>query len=85
MFFPIFPWIFQIAVTAFAVIIGLYLASIGNPVNQVLRMTEDGHCICTGNASHYKVNAVVRFEKLLKQKWIRKVLKLVGNISVFMA
>lgn len=54
-FFPILPWIFQIAVTAFAVAVGLYLASIGQPVNQVLRMSTDFNCQCTGKASHYKV------------------------------
>ncbi|XP_055298672.1 choline transporter-like 2 isoform X2 [Sitodiplosis mosellana] len=52
-FFPIFPWIFQIAVTAFAIAVGLYLASIGTPVNQVLRMREDSNCQCSGIASHY--------------------------------
>lgn len=55
-FFPIFPWIFQIAVTAFAVAVGLYLASIGTPVNQVLRMSEDTNCQCSGPAADYKVN-----------------------------
>lgn len=54
-FFPIFPWIFQIAVTAFAIVVGLHLSSIGTPINQVLRMSEDTNCKCTGNASHYTV------------------------------
>lgn len=54
-FFPIFPWIFQLAVTVFAIVIGLYLASIGEPVNQVLRMSQDAYCQCSGPASLYKV------------------------------
>ncbi|XP_031621563.1 CTL-like protein 2 isoform X2 [Contarinia nasturtii] len=53
-FFPIFPWILQIIVTAFAVAVGLYLSSIGTPKNQVLRMSEEPNCHCFGNASHYK-------------------------------
>lgn len=55
-FFPILPWIFQIAVTIFAIIVGLYLASIGQPVNQVLRLSEDTNCQCTGAAQYYKVS-----------------------------
>lgn len=57
-FFPIFPWIFQIAVTIFALAVGLYLASIGQPVNQVLRLNNDTNCECTGAAQHYKVSMV---------------------------
>lgn len=55
-FFPILPWILQIAVTLFAIIVGLYLASIGQPVNQVLRLSEDTNCQCTGPASILKVS-----------------------------
>lgn len=54
-FFPIIPWILQITVAVFAIAVGLYLASIGTPVNQVLRMSEDSNCHCTGSASHYTV------------------------------
>lgn len=72
-FFPIFPWIFQIAVTIFAIAVGLYLASIGQPVNQVLKLSNDTNCECTGAAQHYKVRMVwimnvVRFWKLFGQK-----------------
>lgn len=54
-FFPIIPWILQITVAVYAIAVGLYLASIGTPVNQVLRMSEDSNCHCTGSASHYTV------------------------------
>lgn len=53
--FPIFPWIFQLAVAGFAVVIGLYLLSVGHPVNQIVRMQNDTSCVCTGIASHYTV------------------------------
>lgn len=53
-FFPIFPWIFQIAIIGFALIVGLYLASVGDPVNQIVRMNDDQTCVCTGPAEHYK-------------------------------
>lgn len=54
-FFPIFPWILQIAVIAIAIMIYLHLDSIGTPINQVLRLNQDPDCKCTGKASHYKV------------------------------
>lgn len=52
-FFPIFPWIFQIAVIGAAIVIGLYLASVGEAVNQVIRMNQDGNCRCSGPANAY--------------------------------
>lgn len=58
-FFPIFPWIFQIMVCAFALVIGLYLASVGVPVNQVIRMSNDSSCLCTGPASNYRVSYIL--------------------------
>lgn len=58
MFFPIFPWIFQIVIIAFAVIIGLYLASVGDPVNQVVRLKVDTSCQCTGAAQLYQDGSV---------------------------
>lgn len=58
MFFPIFPWMFQIAVIAAAIIIGLYLASVGEPMNQVIRMNQDGNCRCSGPANAYYDGAI---------------------------
>ena len=54
-FFPIFPWIFQVAVIVFAIVVGLYLASVGETVNQIVRM--DASCLCSGPAAGYKVGA----------------------------
>lgn len=36
-----------------ALVIGLYLASVGEPVNQVVRMAEDRNCRCSGPANGY--------------------------------
>ncbi|XP_063707437.1 choline transporter-like 2 isoform X3 [Culicoides brevitarsis] len=47
-FFPIFPWLFQVAVIGFAVLCGLYLASIGTEVYKVSGMNTTKTCICTG-------------------------------------
>lgn len=57
--FPIFPWILQITVAVFAVVIGLYLASVGDPVNQIVRLQNDTSCLCTGPAAFYKVSFVL--------------------------
>lgn len=52
-FFPIFPWIFQILFIVFAVVVGLYLASVGTQVHTVVGL--DGNCVCSGIAAGYKV------------------------------
>lgn len=57
LFFPIFPWILQIAITTFAIAVGLYLSSIGESIYQVTRMRNEPDCQCTGDASHYMVNS----------------------------
>ncbi|KAJ6641805.1 Choline transporter-like 2 [Pseudolycoriella hygida] len=53
-FFPIFPWIFQILVIVFAVAVGLHLASVGTQVHTVVGLKEDTNCVCTGIASEYQ-------------------------------
>lgn len=55
-FFPIFPWIFQVAIIFFAIIVGLYLASVGVPINQVVNMQAEPSCQCVGLAASYTVN-----------------------------
>lgn len=54
-FFPIFPWIFQILVIVFAVMVGLYLASVGTQVHTIVGLAEDPNCVCSGAAAAYKV------------------------------
>ncbi|XP_055696099.1 choline transporter-like 2 isoform X2 [Lutzomyia longipalpis] len=49
-FFPLFPWTLYLLVIAFSVAVGLYLASVGDPVYRVVGLNEtnpDG-CVCTG-------------------------------------
>uniref|UniRef100_A0A6M2DXS4 Choline transporter-like protein n=1 Tax=Xenopsylla cheopis TaxID=163159 RepID=A0A6M2DXS4_XENCH len=53
--FPIFPWIFQTLVIAYAVVIALHLSSIGEQDFKVVGMTEDW--TCSGDALSYKNNA----------------------------
>ncbi|XP_037044640.1 choline transporter-like 2 isoform X3 [Bradysia coprophila] len=50
-FFPIFPWVFQLLVIAFAVTVGLYLASVGTQVHTVVGL--DTNCVCSGPAATY--------------------------------
>ncbi|XP_059622828.1 choline transporter-like 2 isoform X4 [Phlebotomus argentipes] len=49
-FFPLFPWTLYLLVIAFAVAVGLYLASVGDPVYRVvgLNSTNPDGCVCTG-------------------------------------
>ncbi|XP_063909767.1 choline transporter-like 2 isoform X2 [Zophobas morio] len=47
LFFPIFPWILQIGVTAFAICVALYLATTGKPLYQIRGMTDDCSTTCT--------------------------------------
>ncbi|KAH8247236.1 hypothetical protein KR038_000744 [Drosophila bunnanda] len=60
-FFPIFSWILFIAVIAFAIGIGLYLGSIGQPSFRMVRqLTADGDvtnepCVCEGPAINYTI------------------------------
>ncbi|XP_044258638.1 choline transporter-like 2 isoform X2 [Tribolium madens] len=44
LFFPIFPWILQIGVIAFAICVALYLATTGDPEYKVRGMTSDCPC-----------------------------------------
>uniref|UniRef100_A0A1L8DEG2 Choline transporter-like protein n=2 Tax=Nyssomyia neivai TaxID=330878 RepID=A0A1L8DEG2_9DIPT len=49
-FFPIFPWILYLLVIAFSITVGLYLASVGDPLYRVVGLnnsTVEG-CQCTG-------------------------------------
>lgn len=47
-FFPIFPWLLQVLVIGFALLVGLYLASIGTEVYKVNGMNTTTSCVCTG-------------------------------------
>lgn len=46
-FFPIFPWLCQVAVIATAIIVGLHLASVGEQVYKVSGMNTTQNCECT--------------------------------------
>lgn len=46
--FPLFPWIFQCAIIGYAVIVLMYLLSIGDTVFQVVNMKNDTSCDCGG-------------------------------------
>lgn len=59
-FFPIFPWIFQILFIVFAVAVGLYLASVGTQVYAVVGL--DTNCVCSGLAAGYKVILNLTFD-----------------------
>lgn len=56
LFFPIFPWILQIGVIAYAVAVGLFLSTIGSP-QFVVENLDPNNCRCTGPAQNYKNNA----------------------------
>uniref|UniRef100_A0A1Q3G3L9 Choline transporter-like protein n=1 Tax=Culex tarsalis TaxID=7177 RepID=A0A1Q3G3L9_CULTA len=45
-FFPIIPWLLHIAVIVFSVVVGLYLASIGEPVYRVYGLNSTQSCVC---------------------------------------
>lgn len=49
-FFPIFPWLLEVLVIGFAVLVGLYLASIGTEVYRVNGMNTTTSCVCTGRS-----------------------------------
>ncbi|XP_018804709.1 PREDICTED: CTL-like protein 2 isoform X1 [Bactrocera latifrons] len=62
-FFPIFSWILFILAVSFAVAVGLYLGTIGNPSFRMIRQLDPNSvtgvsseiCECVGAASEYKV------------------------------
>ncbi|KAH8381232.1 hypothetical protein KR093_000099 [Drosophila rubida] len=62
-FFPIFSWALYILAIAYAIGVGLYLATIGTPsFLMVRRLTESGEvtteqCVCQGPAINYTVGA----------------------------
>nr|XP_029731530.1 CTL-like protein 2 isoform X4 [Aedes albopictus] len=45
-FFPIIPWALHILVIVFSVVVGLYLASIGEPVHRVYGLNTSSSCVC---------------------------------------
>ncbi|XP_055716939.1 choline transporter-like 2 isoform X2 [Phlebotomus papatasi] len=47
-FFPLIPWTLYLLVIAFAVAVGLYLASVGDPVHRVVGLNSTGGCVCSG-------------------------------------
>ncbi|XP_025834917.1 CTL-like protein 2 [Agrilus planipennis] len=51
LFFPVFPWIIQIVVIIYGLVIGLFLLTLGDPYYQVRNM--DPNCACTGNGVNY--------------------------------
>lgn len=61
-FFPIFPWILQIATIAFAIVVGMMLLSVGEQQFQVVGMNGDSNCACTGPAADYKVYSIVQLK-----------------------
>lgn len=54
-FFPIFPWILQVAVIGFAIVVGLMLVSVGEQQFQVVGMSTESTCVCQGPAAAYAV------------------------------
>lgn len=55
LFFPIVPWLLQMAIFAFAISVGLYISTVGTPSYQIRNFDANG-CKCSGEAAHYKVN-----------------------------
>lgn len=47
-FFPIFPWVLQVAVIAFAVAVGLYLMSVGDSQFRIIGLKDGETCSCGG-------------------------------------
>ncbi|GAB0099962.1 Choline transporter-like 2 [Sergentomyia squamirostris] len=48
-FFPLIPWTLYLVVIAFAVAVGLYLASVGSPIYRVVGLNDTNPtCVCTG-------------------------------------
>ncbi|XP_055533515.1 choline transporter-like 2 isoform X1 [Wyeomyia smithii] len=45
-FFPVIPWALHILVIVFAVTVGLYLASIGDPLHRVYGLNTSVSCVC---------------------------------------
>ncbi|XP_065083197.1 choline transporter-like 2 isoform X3 [Ochlerotatus camptorhynchus] len=45
-FFPIIPWAMHILVIAFSIVVGLYLASIGEPIHRVYGLNTSTSCVC---------------------------------------
>ncbi|XP_053945220.1 choline transporter-like 2 [Anastrepha ludens] len=62
-FFPIFSWVLFILAVAYAIGVGLYLGSIGEPAFRMIRQLDSNsqtgvsneNCVCTGPAVEYKV------------------------------
>lgn len=52
MFFPIFPWIFELAILVVGVGVGLYLASVGELSYKVIALNSES-CKCIGVAVSY--------------------------------
>lgn len=47
-FFPIIPWILQVAAIVFAVSVGLYLAAVGESQFRVIGLPDGDSCVCSG-------------------------------------
>lgn len=57
MFFPIIPWILQISTIGFAIITGLYLASVGSRSYVVIGNMTSDKCIYSEQASSYVIGS----------------------------
>jgi hypothetical protein len=58
LFFPLFPWIFQLAVIAFTICVALYLATTGEPQYKIRGMANS---TCPCSAQGYKVENLPHF------------------------
>ncbi|XP_075226187.1 choline transporter-like 2 [Lycorma delicatula] len=47
LFFPVFPWVFQMAVVFYFIVVAVNLASIGHNVFKVYGVNNNSHCVCT--------------------------------------
>lgn len=56
-FFPLFPFILQLLVISFAVIVALYLASVGQSNFKIVRY-DASTCSCSGLAANYTSNGI---------------------------
>ena len=53
-FFPILPFLLEVAVLAISITIFMYIASLGDAQYRIIKKTAD--CICEGPAAAYMVN-----------------------------
>lgn len=66
-------------VVAYAVVVALYLATVGDPKYEI-RNFNAASCICTGNASSYAVSALIQGDSL--KIWSSCILKTCHAIAL---